>query len=180
MDEETTNSDGPPPPRLSRFEFIAIVVVSIMMLIGLFALPDRQGPLEFWGYVGFFVGLGILTCGIVLMSLREIKHEAHRDVRLRIITVFVLMVASIEFFSLCFYRLAHVPNEIVDLNTRLDALYFTMSTTMTVGFGDVHASGQMGRFVVLVQLVFNIGILAMAARLLNVLFRQHRGAKTPT
>ena len=71
-------------------------------------------------------------------------------------------------FALGFYVLAQRnPAQIIDLHTRVDALYFTMSTLTTVGFGDVHATGQTARVLVLVQMVFNIVFVTTAAALLS-------------
>ena len=48
-------------------------------------------------------------------------------------------------FSFTYYLLAvNDPDQIVDLHTRLDAIYFSASTVATVGFGDIHASGPAG------------------------------------
>jgi hypothetical protein len=60
-------------------------------------------------------------------------------------------------FALGFYALEeHSPEQIRGMNTRTDALYFTVSTLATVGFGDVHAVGQLARGLVILQLVFNV------------------------
>lgn len=44
----------------------------------------------------------------------------------------------------------------------LAVLYFALSITSTVGFGDVHAAGQLPRAVVGVHLMFNLGFLGVA------------------
>jgi hypothetical protein len=41
------------------------------------------------------------------------------------------------------------------LQTRTDSLYFTMVTMATIGFGDIHAQGQIARVLVMVLIVFN-------------------------
>jgi len=61
--------------------------------------------------------------------------------------------------------------QIVGLDTRLDALYFTMTTLLTIGFGDIHATGQAARALVLVQMVFNVVIIATAASTINTRVR---------
>ena len=71
-------------------------------------------------------------------------------------------------FALAFYRLETAdPGQIPGLVTRLDALYFTMTTLLTIGFGDIHAERQTARALVLVQMVFNVAIIATAATTLN-------------
>ena len=59
-------------------------------------------------------------------------------------------------FALAFYVVEeHSPSQFDGLSTRTDALYFTLSTLTTVGFGDIHAHGQLARVMVMFQLIFN-------------------------
>ena len=56
--------------------------------------------------------------------------------------------------------------EFVSLETKTDALYFALTTLATVGFGDVHAEGQIARTLVIIQMVFNVVVLTRAAQAL--------------
>jgi uncharacterized membrane protein len=84
----------------------------------------------------------------------------------------------VMFFSVSVYRLSGIQGEISELQTHLDAVYFTVSTSMTVGFGDVVATGQIGRAVVLIQMIFNIVVLAAASKLVVTLFAMRRKDQT--
>ena len=53
------------------------------------------------------------------------------------------------------------PAEISGLDTRIDALYFTLTTMTTTGYGDIHATGQLARVLVSVVFVFNIVFIGM-------------------
>ena len=160
--------------RRASFDLVAICIVSVLMLVVFLFLPTGSADTTWTDWIVFFVGLALLTWAILVMSLREITSTARRDVRFRIITIIVLIIASILFFAYCYYRLSSMPNQMVDLQTHLDALYFTVSTTLTVGFGDVHASGQLARGVVLIHMIFNIAVLAVAVRLFGTLMRERR------
>lgn len=71
-------------------------------------------------------------------------------------------------FSLAFYIIArHQPGQVAGLNTRIDGLYFTASTMLTIGYGDVHAVGQLARGLVLVQMLFDVVFIAGAAGLVT-------------
>ncbi len=48
----------------------------------------------------------------------------------------------------------------------MDALYFTMSTIATVGFGDVHATGQVARAVVTLQIFLDLIFVGLVARII--------------
>ena len=74
--------------------------------------------------------------------------------------VLLVMAASLTFFLLDQVQ----PGQVEDLDTRTDALYFTLSTMATVGYGDVHAEGQLARALVCALIVFNVVVVAALAR----------------
>jgi voltage-gated potassium channel len=105
----------------------------------------------------------LLAVGVV-RQLRLHLDDTSRQVDGLIVTIVVVMAV----FSLGFYNLeAHSPAQFDGLDTRLDALYFTMATAATVGFGDVHAVGQAARGLVLVQMVFDVVFIGTAVALLS-------------
>jgi hypothetical protein len=57
-----------------------------------------------------------------------------------------------------------VPRQMAGLSTRTDALYFTLSTMTTIGYGDVHAEGQVARALVCGLIVFNVVVVASLLR----------------
>ncbi|MDR6863323.1 Na+/H+-dicarboxylate symporter [Phycicoccus sp. 3266] len=57
--------------------------------------------------------------------------------------------------------------QMVGIRTRLDALYFTLSTTATVGYGDIHPTGQLARAVASGHILFNVLLLGAVARLVT-------------
>jgi len=69
------------------------------------------------------------------------------------------------------------PGQFVGLETKTDALYFALATLTTVGYGDVHAAGQVARGVVAVQLVFNVAVIATGASVLSRVFGARIGER---
>jgi hypothetical protein len=63
----------------------------------------------------------------------------------------VVMAFATGFLSLAEWR----ADEMSGLETRTDALYFTMVTMATIGYGDIYAEGQWARGLVIVLIVFN-------------------------
>ncbi len=78
-----------------------------------------------------------------------------------------VLYAFVVFTSLVYLAIANDdPSEFTGLHTRVDALYFTMSTIATVGFGDVHATGQVARTVVTIQMFLDLIFVGLVARII--------------
>ncbi|NJP35289.1 two pore domain potassium channel family protein [Micromonospora sp. HSS6-12] len=78
----------------------------------------------------------------------------------------VALVAGLLAFALADYVIARSsPGQFVDLDTRIDALYFALATLTTIGYGDVHPQGQIARAAVSAQMVFSIGVIATGVSL---------------
>ncbi|MBI5028828.1 MAG: two pore domain potassium channel family protein [Actinobacteria bacterium] len=69
------------------------------------------------------------------------------------------------------------PGQFTGLATRLDALYLSMATVSTVGFGDVSATGQAARAVVTVQMAFNLAFVASLVSLFQARLQQNRARR---
>lgn len=59
-----------------------------------------------------------------------------------------------------------VPDHWSEPLSRLDALYFTVTVAATVGFGDITAVSQAARAVVTVQMVGNLLLVGLVARVI--------------
>lgn len=80
--------------------------------------------------------------------------------------VVLLLTLLILGFATTYRVLAAFPGQLVEVNTKIDAVYFTVSTLSTVGFGDAHAVGQVARLVVTIQILIDLAVLAVAIKLL--------------
>lgn len=58
-----------------------------------------------------------------------------------------------------------------DVNNFLDALYFTVTTLTTTGFGDVTLQGTSGRVLSIVIMIFGVSLFI---RLIQTIFRPHK------
>lgn len=65
----------------------------------------------------------------------------------------------VVFFSLIYYGNA---GDFAGLETKLDALYFTVTTLCTVGYGDITPLGPGVRAVVTIQMIFDLIIVTTA------------------
>ncbi|SDK82322.1 Ion channel [Glycomyces sambucus] len=123
--------------------------------------------------------LVVLAVAIRWQAVRQL-----RDPRAPLGGLVVGVLAGVLLFALIDFAVAvHRPGEFAGLDTRIDALYFALSTLLTVGFGDVHAAGQLARGVLSVQMAFNItaiaGSASLVAQKLTIRAKRHRGPEGP-
>ncbi|MCZ2849782.1 potassium channel family protein [Modestobacter sp. VKM Ac-2978] len=118
------------------------------------------------------------TAGVLALAVWAIGREVVRGARaagapvgaeaLRVDRLLVALVLGVLVFALADHVVASgAEGQFVGLETRTDALYFALSTLCTVGFGDVHATGQLARVLVSLQMVFDVAVLASAAQVVG-------------
>jgi voltage-gated potassium channel len=135
------------------------------LLVAYFAVPihDRDGSLATALRTAITV---VALIAVVLAIGQQVRRQLSRP-GAPLGGLVVSLVAGLLLFALLDYAIAyHAPGEFSGLRTRLDALYFALSTVLTVGFGDISAKGQLARGVLCVQMLFNVVVLATAASLL--------------
>lgn len=155
-------------PRVSR-ALLRGIAAGLLGLVVYAVVPLPAGPLGLQDALMLVGGVTVFAGAIGIAVLRERRANTVGDVDAegaRIEHVLAIVLWAIVFFALMYARLGGVPGEFEGLVTRVDALYFTLTTLTTVGFGDVHATGQTARVVVTVQLVFNVVVIAAAVRVL--------------
>ncbi|MDO5083477.1 MAG: ion channel [Arachnia propionica] len=147
----------PQPP--IAWSWLRGVIVTALVVTIYHVVPVRTGE-ELWGR-------GALSFAMLIALAVLITHQVknHPDRVGRLITT---LVADISLCALACYALAtQVPGEFAGLATRTDALYFTMVTMTTVGFGDVHPVGQHARLLVTAMIAFSLLFLELVARTLG-------------
>lgn len=137
---------------------------AVGLLVAYYAVPVTWGG----GNSAIVISLCLTAAGLILltsMMVLELKHvrrggKVHSD---RVVAMMLMLL--IVAFSMAFYLLElTLPDEMDGLSTRTDALYFTLSTMATVGYGDVHASGQIARGLVCGLIVFSAVVVAALVR----------------
>lgn len=119
----------------------------------------------------FCCGIGVLGV-LILLSVRSLLR-AGEDAKVR--GLVLLLTVAVLFFSFADESVATLPHQFVSLANKTDALYFNISTLATVGFGDVHAVGQLARAAVTVQIVFNLAFLGTAVSIISGFVRTKAG-----
>jgi voltage-gated potassium channel len=74
---------------------------------------------------------------------------------------------------------AEPDNFNVDSLTRTDSLYFTVTVFATVGFGDITATSQGARMVVIAQMILDLLVLGLVVKVFVGAVEIGRGLRTP-
>ena len=126
-------------------------------------------PVDFGRAPGFVIVSLVLTlAGLALIGwtmVSELGHLRRGEASRSSPVLAMLILLLVMSFSLAFFLLERAsPGQIADLHTRTDALYFTLSTMATVGYGDVHAEGQAARALVSAVIAFDVVVVASLVR----------------
>jgi voltage-gated potassium channel len=184
-DADAADPEGAAPAwRPAGFKRIGGGVVALAaVVVTYYAVPVGDLPSS-WDIVAVVVGLAVGLSVLVWVGVRQVRTLAHAPagdpgVRLDVLTLVVIVVVPL--FALGFYAIERAdPGQFAGLDTKTDALYFTMSTLATVGFGDVHATGQAARALVTVQIVFNLVVVAALASVLGTQLRARARERSAT
>ncbi|MDQ8705350.1 potassium channel family protein [Streptomyces sp. LHD-70] len=146
------------------------------MTTAYFQLPlDRLGPQR------PVLSWTLLTVALAIVALLLLRQTSdvltNRPGSRPLIVIPLLMCLSVLVFAGCSYVLAAQPGEFSGLGTRVDALYFTLVTLATIGYGDITATGQSARVVTILQILYTFVFLTAAAlgrRVRGTVVRRHR------
>ena len=146
-----------------RLLHLTALVASILLLY--FVVPvdgELDGNAVLRGVVAFLALVALII--VMVRQLGVHLDDGERRIDGLVGTIVIVVVA----FALAYYVLnIREPHQIDGMETRVDSLYFTMTTLLTVGFGDIHAAGQVARVMVLIQYMFNVVFVATAAGILS-------------
>jgi hypothetical protein len=141
------------------------VLSFIGLLVAYYAFPLRLDSAPATAASVILTALGLALLGWTLAT--ELFHMRRGGETRSTRVLIILLILLVMTFSLVFFLVNKVDSgQIAGLSTRTDALYFTLATMATVGYGDVHAEGQLARGLVCGLIVFNIVVVAS-------LYREH-------
>ncbi len=135
-----------------------IIVIFTLLLPFLF---------ENWAFLRVLRALRLLRSYRLLQDLRMrfpfVGRNQHVIVAITDLIVFVFVITAVVFVT----QHTHNPK----IATYTDALYFTVTTLTTTGFGDVVVEGQSGRLLVVGIMLLGF---ALFVRLIQALFRPRK------
>ena len=137
-----------------------LLVIYYAVPVGSFGLTGRTALNVFLTLVG------VATLAIAITG--QVRRQLAMDPDAHVQSLVMLLELVVVVFAAGYYALAlSEPGQIADLHTRTDSLYFTLSTLTTIGFGDVHAVGQVARVLVIIQMIFDVVFVAAVAATLR-------------
>lgn len=156
-------------PRVVRIA--AAVAGPVLLTVGYFILPLHVfGPdhlVRSWLLLGGLIAL--LGAGMLVTTVRALQDGPGRPAT----SILLLSWASLLVFAASYWALSKQPGEFVGLKTRVDALYFTVITLATVGYGDIAPAGQTSRAIVMVQLLYSFSFLAAGVTAMTTRIRRN-------
>jgi voltage-gated potassium channel len=152
--------------RPHRRGWVRHVLGVVGLLVIYYAVPT--GTLGISGRT--VLSLVLTLAGVAILAIAitgQVRRQLAMDPEARVQSLVMLLELVVVVFAVGYYVLdLSAPGQMADLHTRTDSLYFTLSTLTTIGFGDVHAVGQMARVLVIIQMVFDVVfVTAVAATL---------------
>lgn len=138
-------------------------LVSLLLVVLYFALPITDQLVTPTGLllVGGLVGLTVLLA----WHLRSIVTSPYPRARAAAALTTTLTVFLVLFSTVYFAMSRSDPDSFSEPLSRLDAAYFTITVFATVGFGDIVAGSAAARAVLTVQMLGDVVLVGVVARL---------------
>lgn len=152
---------GTPSPRGT---LVRSSLAGVGVLTAYFVLPFTSALTA--DTIVVLVGGISLVAGLLVWQIHAIKISPTPRAQALGTLVLTVPVFFTVFATTYFLMSRAVPEHWSEPLSRLDALYFTVTIAATVGFGDITAVSQAARAVVTVQMVGNLLLVGLIARVI--------------
>jgi voltage-gated potassium channel len=139
------------------------LIVAVLLFVGYYVLPMNRP--ERSGLVVLVVGL--IALGLVLLwQVRAIIGSPFPRLRaFETLTIGIPLLLIV--FASAYYLLAQADaSSFTEPMSKTDALYFTITVFSTVGFGDITAKSELARILVSIQMMFDLAVFGLVAKLI--------------
>jgi voltage-gated potassium channel len=160
----------PPAHRARRGLLVLAGMLVVYYAAPVGELPTGAGVLL--SVLGLLGGT-VLLAWLIVRQLQRLVRSRPGDASVRIDSLVFLIIVVVPMFAAGYYALEQGDaSQFESLATKTDALYFTLSTLATVGFGDVHATGQVARALVTIQISFDLVFVAVLVSVITAYIRE--------
>ena len=176
-----TDSAGPTPnaspavrPRARRVvvTLVRAAISTIVLVAVYYVLPFDRYSVSF--------GVGALLCGLIGLALL-VAFQVRSIIKSEfpVLRAVGALATSAPLFLLQFAASYYVMGKVSAANfseplTRTDSLYFTVTVFATVGFGDITATAEAARVLVMGQMLLGIVVVGIGARIFVDAVKQGR------
>lgn len=155
-------------------------LLACALLVALYYLIPVEPGVGATARVARTAGAVLAVLAVAVLITRMVRRLLREEPGSRPANLLVALFGGLVLFAYLDYQIAtSLPGEFAGLNTKTDGLYFAVVTLTTVGYGDVHATGQLARALVIVQQLFNVGVLATGGAVLVNRLTAGRGTLRP-
>ncbi len=161
---------------------LAIIVAVVRGVLGATLLVTAYYvlPIDTTRVVGIAIRAAValvLIAAVLLWQIRQIERSPMPILR-AVDALAVAVTLMVVLFAGAYVTMSALePRSFNQQLGRTDALYFTMTTLTTVGYGDIHAVTDPARIVVMVQMVFNVVVIGLGVKLISATARQRMQAE---
>jgi voltage-gated potassium channel len=140
-------------------------ILTVALVVAIYFLLPMDRPVGTSVVIGLVLGL-LVFAAIIAWQVRQIVQSKYPLVRGVEALAFALPV-YILLFATTYFLMTHAQvASFGEHLSRTDAMYFSTTVFTTVGFGDITAKTQTARLVVTFQMLFDLVILGLVARLI--------------
>jgi voltage-gated potassium channel len=140
------------------------VVVTALLLAVYWLMPVQDAVDGGWA-IRLALGL-VLTVALMTWQIRAIRRSSRPLIRAAHALVSSVLTFLLA-FAFTYLGISHaLPHAFSEPLNKVSALYFTVTTFATVGYGDIVPLTDTARVVVTIQTLLDLAVLATTARLL--------------
>lgn len=140
------------------------VAVVVLVVTAYYLIPWTGAD---GGTVAFRLALGLLLLlAAVVVSFRLVVGAHYPMLRAVELLGLVVSLAVVTFASAYVVMSGYDPAAFSEPLGRTDGLYFSLTTSTTIGYGDINAVSEAARIVVMVHMVTNVAVLGIFAKVI--------------
>jgi Ion channel len=184
VDETGGATDRPAPRRLGELDrrvarrHLIVALLRATAASAAIVVAYALLPFEAESAAGIVVRIGLSAIVVAAFVTWEVKKVASADLpQVQAIEALPIAVTlMVVMFAAAYHSMSlRDPTAFDEALDRTSALYFTMTTLSTIGYGDIVAKTDAGRIVVMVQMVFNVAVIGLSVRLIAGTARRRLG-----
>lgn len=139
---------------------------AVFVVLGLLYAFAPLGQKLHAGVLAQLVGMLLVLLLVTAWEFRNVARSAYPEFRAVEAVAVTLPLLLLPYAAAYYIMSREIPASFSEHLSRLDALYFTVTTFSTVGYGDIVAHSQTARAAVTVQIVLDLVLIGLIGRAL--------------